>query len=1730
MASSYLRSGMQSVIQIVSLMLILRASHAEPISRSAGDFHHGSSQAGRAAIAGDWDPNSFQAESRFEPSGGNWDTRQEAPTTEAGRFSTASWHNLLREMGSPRPQGTTNAFPAWSHLPGLNSWRLTGRSHDQNTSLTSPLSSALQNVLRETAEQDISRGRSEDNGTLEERLEASLARVETNVEALVAGFLQLQRSVFNLEQLQELLVLLLEDILKETGIINGSPRPGSGSERSGSKAQDGGLTSGRASIANIRNSHETQSVEDGPDEETRELSDEHAKRRGPQGKEKNTRSGGDEQPGRNEMWGDRHSLLRETHHADQFVSVGDLGKTSREPMNTAHRGESRPFPQQSKARQQSEEVDSEEDEQKVQGSESRGSEEEYDEASDESETDVDVFSTQPSEPATTQLITASPATDIGRQSWSERLVGLSNDKPTYLNRDLLQHRLRARFDNLVQQVAARLSGSLLAATRVQTGPGASGRSKPDFHSDLPRFHVFNPLATSEEDLEGFSTSATSNILHRPSGLSESTLTRPSPYNQMGPESPHEPPPLMLLEPLLISHDAGDNVMKFESPRRNKAVSDIEQTDIKLHRQKVDLASLEHADGALKKEILQMAKSQPQKVSGAFKQPSTTAGETMATDRWTKHRKQRSGRPDVLPVVSDGNSSGRSTVTSIEHSDLSSIISSDQDAKSASNARPRSFITPRSSMTNTATSEGLTANSIASAVTDVTASPGDTAAVDNLDLSGDLGYDHAIAELLRDLSARLNSHHAQQQKKIDEARMDTVGQGVATSGGLQIAQSGVPTTPASNESSADLTSRVLLELDNLIWLSQPGMGGKFKPVSSDSVRDTEAWDTAQMMNAHENSSTLKPNIGRTVAAEEIPFLAPSPMTEKSPIKSKTKGLPETFGNGTSNLTVKQEQLNETLNTHSTTFEDLELSNRWEWLRSFFNSSVPEANFSWEELFINLAQMTQIPDLSEDLISFSERGRTLLEKTKRSERENGKASEEVDNENEINSQENLSRSVEHHFSAKNETNRNENFTIREKHGNVDGGNTESTETPKDYDVTLHSYEDNKDANADSGDNVHGDYFGEQENSAEKYEESKENYDDDEEDDDNGDVDDDEEDDDYGDANNEDDHDGKDDDFSVSMNAKYRKRNPHGRQDNIKLYRIAGGEKPQDADTHSRFAAQMMITKSPMFDNKDLITYINNHNERERNSLDNLARQSLDIAEVRASHEQGRTSDMWRGSRRRVSPMKNDNLHRQKRQTFYGGSGLGHVFNPQAPHQVLNTAIPSSSLHSQHSINAVHQQDQLLPKIPIERNIQDSNLLNTLMSSLLGPSITHTVQTAPKDGGTLNPHSNTVNRGNPYSVSQNTQILQEGSNKGHAAQSSGNNHPFNQVFGTIFPALNTNQLPLHSNSQHRNINLQQGSKLVHEGSKSNHMSLSKPYEPEKKYNSFFQPYPNYFQNPQTRQSSNHNTNRNNYHYNPNSLSHTNSGPSLYQGSNYNQNSFMQTPQRNAPPGHRQHHYPIGGYGHYMNQLGIHFPDVGFIGGPSILGNPAEPGELPSFEPEDIMTNIFKQYWQRWNRMYNLPGPPTTTTMEPGEYEGEITTTPVTTTPTTTPKLTTTTTTLPHQRPSPTTTATPTTTNIANVTKVPASPLPVELLGTSPNSTAISPTATEESGNPQSSLQSLVNRTEPSAGFSSSHVFSSISPLKPLLTATPTQVQPTLPTAPRSRLSPPAGILSFETKTKLT
>lgn len=52
-----------------------------------------------------------------------------------------------------------------------------------------------------------------------ERWTQSLTRLEGSLGSLIESFLAVQRSVFNLEQLQELLVLLLEDILRQVSLM-----------------------------------------------------------------------------------------------------------------------------------------------------------------------------------------------------------------------------------------------------------------------------------------------------------------------------------------------------------------------------------------------------------------------------------------------------------------------------------------------------------------------------------------------------------------------------------------------------------------------------------------------------------------------------------------------------------------------------------------------------------------------------------------------------------------------------------------------------------------------------------------------------------------------------------------------------------------------------------------------------------------------------------------------------------------------------------------------------------------------------------------------------------------------------------------------------------------------------------------------------------------------------------------------------------------------------------------------------------------------------------------------------------------------------------------------------------------------------------------------------------------------------------------------------------------------
>ena len=231
MAPDYHQALLHSVILTVIFTLAVRPSFQEPVSRgferlAPSDFLHSSEN--QADIGQTRGGTSSESEPFLEYPGGRSGPGEVAPNNEASRFPSGSgspWNNAqaLRSPQNPmlREQLLTSGLPhqrpSWSHLSLLETDRPVGRVQQPSTAQRSSTPTELRSVLSGTSSQSVGRQRNRDNGTLEERVEASLTRVEDNLEGLVAGFLQLQRSVFNLEQLQELLVLLLEDILKEVG-------------------------------------------------------------------------------------------------------------------------------------------------------------------------------------------------------------------------------------------------------------------------------------------------------------------------------------------------------------------------------------------------------------------------------------------------------------------------------------------------------------------------------------------------------------------------------------------------------------------------------------------------------------------------------------------------------------------------------------------------------------------------------------------------------------------------------------------------------------------------------------------------------------------------------------------------------------------------------------------------------------------------------------------------------------------------------------------------------------------------------------------------------------------------------------------------------------------------------------------------------------------------------------------------------------------------------------------------------------------------------------------------------------------------------------------------------------------------------------------------------------------------------------------------------------------------
>ncbi|CAL1526898.1 unnamed protein product [Lymnaea stagnalis] len=95
-----------------------------------------------------------------------------------------------------------------------------------------------------------------------EKLGHSLSRLEGSLGSLVQSFLTVQRSVVNLEQLQELLVLLLEDILKQTANMS-----------KGKVHKQGSEVTYQDKLANSKSSNESQDEDDDMRSEDRDRTD-----------------------------------------------------------------------------------------------------------------------------------------------------------------------------------------------------------------------------------------------------------------------------------------------------------------------------------------------------------------------------------------------------------------------------------------------------------------------------------------------------------------------------------------------------------------------------------------------------------------------------------------------------------------------------------------------------------------------------------------------------------------------------------------------------------------------------------------------------------------------------------------------------------------------------------------------------------------------------------------------------------------------------------------------------------------------------------------------------------------------------------------------------------------------------------------------------------------------------------------------------------------------------------------------------------------------------------------------------------------------------------------------------------------------------------------------------------------------------------------------------------------
>ena len=988
--------------------------------------------------------------------------------------------------------------------------------------------------------------------------------------------------------------------------------------------------------------------------------------------------------------------------------------------------------------------------------------------------------------------------------------------------------------------------------------------------------------------------------------------------------------------------------------------------------------------------------------------------------------------------------------------------------------------------------------------------------DNLNAPDESNYNHAIGELLRDLSARLDRHHRDQQRKqqqISEVNNE----------GFHPDHLSPMAAPGISGRGGNLTSLVLNELDKLIWLSRPGTEEKFKPVFSDPVQETAVWDTAPMMDASESPSSSIASFDKAVTLESIrakQISNAAAISTKSPaIKMGKKTSSEIVNIDIKNLTLDGEQANKTVEEGiPTTLANLEKVGEWEWLRTFFNGSDFKTSLDWDGLLAGLAEIMQATDVSDDLRSLSDRGSKLVENKrwvmrKSSTESDGDSIMDQGSKWEDSSEENK----EIQWVAKNDTkSSNKNLTLHSENMN---------------DITDESMERNVSKESISGNNFI-DSAGD-----------RDSYDADE-DIDNVDEDNDTEDDDDDDGEEENDS-NEDKDSSTAANVNYQRTIPKGWGDDMAFYRMASGEKFTNEENIDQFLAELILHDSSNLQIEDPTSYKHNHIGREhvselfKKNLESILGQSLIMARDITSHVQ--SPEVWRRKRRSIrlpnigdrnlakknTIFERPDLKRQKRQTFFGGPDLNPILRPHDRNQVLDISTPSKSFHSQHAINVVRHQDHLLPKTPVDDKTSNADLFNTLMSSILDPPVKNTgVSNSQSNvaGGKASPISppeaqvsntlstDTLNlQSNPYSgihrqhghqVSEITHI----SNTLLAPAGYEASQSLNQILESGLPFSNTNYNKPFSNAQASNSASPQQTKSPFGEQNSVHPSKPKTHFSQQMYNNIPQQYSNTFQNPQISQTPDHSINKNNIHHNMNSFSYNNynnraSPP--YQGFN----AYMQTPYRNNPTQRWQSHYPIGGYGHYLNHLGIHFPDVGFIGGPSVLGNPAEPGEMPSFDPEEILANIFKQYWQRVNRMYNPPGPPTTTTIEPGEYEGEITTKQPTTTTTTARTTTTTktTTTKPMTTPpqSPQSTRKPPTTSTTGET----SPLTIDIAKVLLPGTTASPLtrATYTSSNSQtSSLPGAIMITN-SASLTTQQdaMFSAPAPAT-TTTFSPTELQP--------------------------